>query len=59
MACHRYFSEHHIVKSYLISEDLNTVMKERERLGAGTMWSQVTKVYSDYQLGKIQVSRHG
>lgn len=55
LASHRYFSEHHVIKNYLISTDLAAVIKEREKLGSGTMWSQLTKVYSDYQLGKIQV----
>ena len=55
LAAHRFFSEHHLVKSYLTSNDLSSITREREKLASGNVWSQLTKVYNDYQLGKIQV----
>ena len=44
-----------MVNSYLISPQLSTMIKDQEKLGSGTMWAHLSKVYSDYQLGKIQV----
>lgn len=54
LAAHRFFSENHMVNSYLISPQLSTMIKDQEKIGSGTMWAHLTKVFSDYQLGKIQ-----
>lgn len=46
LACHRYFSENHIVYSFLTREQLS----DHDQQSAGSLWTQFSKAISDYQL---------
>jgi len=50
LADHHFFSENEVVHCYLTSDKLSAY----EYLGAGSLWSHITKAFSDYQLSSTQ-----